>query len=147
MRKVLLTAALACALLSTQANAQVGVHDGFSTGQGPWNGYAQPARGKYSRMHYAPASGMPPANARCGWFLGRLTGHARRSLWLAQNWAREFPRTSARPGAVVVWTRGGNKGHVAQIVAMRGNCRATVRDNRGTYDRDICRSVIAYVSV
>ena len=130
--------------------------------QGPWNVHAQRhhhqgytvakhSRRAYSRRAYSRrvvSHGAPPANARCGWYMGRHTGHARRSLWLAQNWAREFPRTSARPGAVVVWSRGGNRGHVAKIVALNGSrCRATVHDNRGTYQRDICRGVIAYVRV
>ena len=107
--------------------------------QGPWNVHAQPIHAK--RIQHA----MPPRNARCGWYMGRLTGHRDRSLWLAQNWARRFPRTSARSGAVVVWTRGGNKGHVAKIISMQSRCRAVVHDNIGTYSRDICRRVIAYV--
>lgn len=111
-------------------------------GQGPWNQLAQQSVSK-------PARGAPPRNAQCGWYMGKVTGHTRRSLWLAQNWAREFPRTSPRPGAVVVWNRGGSRGHVAQIVEMssQNRCRATVHDNRGTYQRDICRGVMAYVSV
>jgi hypothetical protein len=99
----------------------------------------------FSWSVYSHASARPPKNAQCGWYMGKVTGHRDRSLWLAQNWARKFPRTSARPGAVVVWTRGGNKGHVAKIVSMQGPCRAVVHDNRGTYSRDICRRVIAYV--
>ena len=106
--------------------------------QGPWNVYAQ-------RSGLARSTGAPPRNARCGWYMGKVTGHTDRSLWLAQNWARRFPRTAARPGAVVVWSRGGKKGHVAKIVSMQGNCRAVVHDNAGTYSRDICRRVIAYV--
>lgn len=88
---------------------------------------------------------VPPKNAQCGYYLRHKLGHGDASLNLAQNWARKFPRTSAHPGAVVVWTRGGNKGHVAQIVSMTGQCRAVVSDNAGTYERDICRRVIAYV--
>lgn len=109
--------------------------------QGPWNVNAQGA----TSANLARVGGMPPRNARCGWYMGRLTGHSDRSLWLAQNWARRFPRTAARPGAVVVWNRGGNKGHVAKIVSMQGRCRAVVHDNAGTYSRDICHRVIAYV--
>lgn len=101
--------------------------------QGPWNRHAH-------RQHtsHAPARGTPPRNAQCGWYMGKVTGHTRRSLWLAQNWAREFPRTSPRPGAVAVWSRGGNRGHVAKIVSMQDRCRAVVHDNRGTYSRNIC---------
>ena len=109
----------------------------FAFFQGPWNVNAQGS--------VSAARAMPPRNARCGWYMGRVTGHTDRSLWLAQNWARRFPRTAARPGAVVVWSRGGSKGHVAKIVSMQGRCRAVVHDNAGTYSRDICRRVIAYV--
>jgi hypothetical protein len=114
--------------------------------QGPWNVNAVTPRSA-SAERYAPgrSHSMPPRNARCGWYMGRLTGHSDRSLWLAQNWAKRFPRTSARPGAVVVYSRGGNKGHVSKIVSMRGKCRAVVHDNAGTYERDICHRVIAYV--
>ena len=130
----ILAAALLCvASLAVPAQAQVGLDGLF---QGFWNVHAQ----RSVRSH-----GMPPRNARCGWYMGKITGHRDRSLWLAQNWARRFPRVSARPGAVVVWTRGGDKGHVAKIKQMRGPCRAVVHDNRGTYERDICRRVIAYV--
>jgi len=110
---------------------------------GPWNVFAQPRI--FAENAKKSGQGIPPRNARCGWYMGKITGHRDRSLWLAQNWARKFPRTSARPGAVVVWTRGGNKGHVAKIVSMQGRCRAVVHDNIGTYSRDICRRVIAYV--
>lgn len=130
MLRLLTVAALLCA--ASPAMAQM---------QGPWNVWAQASVGKASRVSY----GAPPRNARCGWYMGRLTGHSDRSLWLAQNWARRFPRTQARPGAVVVWTRGGSKGHVAKIVSMQGRCRAVVHDNGGTYSRDICSRVIAYV--
>lgn len=132
MLRSMIAAACLYAAASAPAFAQVDVF------QGPWNVYAQP---RIARASY----GAPPRNARCGWYMGRLTGHTDRSLWLAQNWARRFPRTSARSGAVVVWTRGGSKGHVAKIVSMQGRCRALVHDNGGTYERDICRRVIAYV--
>lgn len=107
--------------------------------QGPWNQFAQP------RVVARASHGAPPRSAQCGWYMGRLTGHTDRDLWLAQNWARKFPRTSAREGAVVVWNRGRGKGHVAKIVSMQGSCRAVVHDNAGTYTRDICRGVMAYV--
>lgn len=130
LRAILLACALACA--GSPAMAQMG----------PWNVFAQPSQ---FAKNAKKSSGIPPRNARCGWYMGKLTGHRDRSLWLAQNWARRFPKTSARPGAVVVWTRGGNSGHVAKIVSMQGRCRAVVHDNAGTYSRDICRRVIAYV--
>lgn len=139
MRVLLAIAALVAFLSATSSPASAQ----FFFGQGPWNQFAQRS------VKSEPARGAPPKNAQCGWYMGKITGHTRRSLWLAQNWAREFPRSAPRPGAVVVWNRGGNRGHVAKIVEMSSSnrCRATVHDNRGTYQRDICRGVMAYVSV
>lgn len=145
---LILSLGLLCCV-PTGASAQA---DFMSMFQGPWNVNAQSAKKVSKRYHSTgrqirAAFGMPPRNARCGWFMGRLTGHTDRDLWLAQNWARKFPRTTASPGAVVVWTRGGRSGHVAKIVSMTSACRAVVTDNAGTYERDICRRVIAYVRV
>ena len=142
MLRSLIAAACLYAAVSAPALAQVCVvsdTNPCSALSGPWPVY-QAASHKARVSH-----GIPPRNARCGWYMGKITGHRDRSLWLAQHWARRFPRTSARPGAVVVWTRGGSKGHVAKIVSMRSRCRAVVHDNIGTYERDICRRVIAYV--
>lgn len=70
---------------------------------------------------------------------------------LAKNWARLLPHTSAHIGAVVVQARRGRDsagnpgGHVSRIVSMNGQCSATVSDEKGTYERDICKGLIAYV--
>ena len=70
---------------------------------------------------------------------------------LALHWA-VLPHTSAHPGAVVVQRRagralgGGPGGHVSRIVSVQSHCRAIVTDNVGTYSRDICRNLVAYVS-
>jgi hypothetical protein len=70
---------------------------------------------------------------------------------LALAWAG-LPHTYAHAGAVVVQRRpgralgGGPGGHVSRIVALRGQCRALVADERGTYERDICSRLVAYVS-
>lgn len=88
----------------------------------------------------------------CGAVQRAYFGLSDRSLNLAREWARKFPHTVAQPGAVVVqWRNGrdsaGNRGaHVSRIVAMRGNCTATVADEKGQYERDICKGLIAYVS-
>ena len=69
---------------------------------------------------------------------------------LALEWAR-LPHVAPQPGAVVVQRRagralgGGPGGHVSRIVSLDGECRATVTDDRGTYQRDICRNLVAYV--
>ncbi len=96
------------------------------------------------RTRLGMSAWVPPRDAQCGWYLRRKLGHSDAGLNLAQNWLR-FPRTSAHAGAVVIWTRGGREGHVAQIVQVTGNCRAIVTDNRGTYQRDLCRGVLGYV--
>jgi hypothetical protein len=86
----------------------------------------------------------------CGHYLRAKYGLPA-SFGLARNWAT-LPRTSAHPGAVVVQSRrgralgGGPGGHVSRIVSMQGRCRAIVNDNAGTYSRDICKNLIAYVS-
>lgn len=85
----------------------------------------------------------------CGIFMSKLTGAPYTPL--ALEWARKFQRVSAQEGAVVVQRRkgralgGGPGGHVSRIVSLLGYCRAVVRDNRGTYERDICRNLVAYV--
>lgn len=132
LRAIVVACAFAC--VASPAFAQMDLMF-----QGPWNVHAQ--RG----FSASRSSVVPPRNAQCGWYLRRKLGHGDAGLNLAQNWIRKFPRTSAAPGAVVVWTRGGNRGHVAQIVSMRGRCRAVVNDNGGTYERDICRRVLGYV--
>lgn len=69
---------------------------------------------------------------------------------LALEWAT-LPHVGAEPGAVVVQRRrghalgGGPGGHVSRIVSVTGQCRALVRDDKGTYERDICRNLVAYV--
>lgn len=73
------------------------------------------------------------------------------ALNLAREWARRFPHVAARPGAVVVQWRtgralgGGPGGHVSRIVNVVDACHAVVTDEKGTYERDICRRLIAYV--
>ena len=88
----------------------------------------------------------------CGRYQCQLSGITHCGpLALALEWARHFPRTSAHPGAVVVQRRngralgGGPGGHVSRIVSMQGTCRAVVKDERGTYERDICSRLVAYV--
>ena len=69
---------------------------------------------------------------------------------LALHWA-VLPHVGAQPGAVVVQRRagqalgGGPGGHVSRIVSVTGQCRAVVTDDKGTYERDICRNLVAYV--
>jgi hypothetical protein len=95
-------------------------------------------------------TGVASASLICGAVQMRHFGIQDQSFRLAKHWA-VLPHTSAHPGAVVVQSRRGSDsaghpgGHVSRIVSMRGNCRAVVSDSRGTYERDICSRLIAYV--
>ena len=74
------------------------------------------------------------------------------SLNLALEWKRKFPHVAAAPGMVVVQHRrghalgGGPGGHVSRIVSLVGACRAIVADEKGTYERDICKNGAVYVN-
>ena len=87
----------------------------------------------------------------CGAVQMRHFGMHDKNFRLAKNWARLLPHTTAHEGAVVVQYRRGRDsagnpgGHVSRIVSMRGSCRAIVADEKGQYERDICRALIAYV--
>jgi hypothetical protein len=100
----------------------------------------------------APTTSYSRGGLVCGAVQRAYFGLSDRSLNLAREWANKFPHTVAQPGAVVVqWRNGrdsaGNRGaHVSRIVAMRSNCSAIVADEKGQYERDICSSLIAYVS-
>lgn len=103
------------------------------------------------RSHGRSVGGIP-AGYTCGIVMRRLTGNKYGPEYnLALNWLH-LSRTSAQPGAVVVWSRagralgGGPGGHVAMIKQLTGHCRAIVQDNGGTRERDICTRVQGYVS-
>lgn len=95
------------------------------------------------------AEAKPRQGFKCG-YVQRIHFGLPAKFNLALNWAT-LPHTSARPGAVVVQRRkgralgGGPGGHVSRIVNVTGQCRAIVTDNRGTYERDICKNLVAYV--
>lgn len=80
----------------------------------------------------------------------RLHFHLPEKYNLALAWL-DLPHTDAHPGAVVVQHRhgralgGGPGGHVSRIESMVGQCRAIVTDEKGTYERDICSRLAAYV--
>lgn len=99
---------------------------------------------------HAGTNTPPPHGYRCGWTMRQITGIRDQAFNLALHWL-VLPHTSPHPGAVVVFHRrgkalgGGAGGHVAQIVQMQGHCRALVRDDKGTYSRDICSRLAGYV--
>jgi hypothetical protein len=75
-------------------------------------------------------SGCPHAYCGCG--LARFLGISDKRLNLADAWARIFPHTHARPGAVAVrrYHRHGH-GHVMQLVEHIAGSRWLVRDFNG----------------
>ena len=87
----------------------------------------------------------PRPRAWCGWWMRKHTGRLDRDLNRARAWLR-FPRTSPRPGAIVVWARGKRGGHVGQIVEVIDRCTALViSGNDGgavrTRERNICNAL------
>lgn len=92
----------------------------------------------------------PKPRASCGWYMRKVFGGRYGPAFnLARSWA-SLPKTSLRPGAVVVSKRKGRCGngwcgHVVKVVRVISACRAIVHDNRGTYERDICRNRVAVV--
>lgn len=73
-----------------------------------------------------------------------VNGH---NLWQAAEWPRAFPNTTPQVGAVMYQHGGGPTGHVSRIVAYSGGCVATVADERGQYERNICSRGAKFVSV
>ena len=69
------------------------------------------------------------------------------NLWQAVEWVRAFPHTTAHAGAVMYQRGGGPTGHVSRIVSYSGGCRATVADERGQYERNICSRGAQFVDV
>ena len=95
------------------------------------------------------------ASFTCGVTMCRLVGIQKcGSLALALEWARKFPKVGQpAPGLVVVQKRrgralgGGPGGHVSLIVSVEADQRfAVVRDNRGTYRRNIQKNRVALVA-
>lgn len=92
------------------------------------------------------------ANARfdCGRVQAAYFGLPTSKFALALNWAT-LPRTTPHPGAVVVQRRAGKAiggsagGHVSRIESVIDHCRAIVTDEKGTYERNICKALVAVV--
>ena len=105
------------------------------------------AQSKPLRQHKAHASRFVPAGcprAWCGCWLARHLGLSDKRLWLAIEWARRFPRTSAHVGAVAVWPH-----HVGQIVGGRPGHWIVLSGNDGHRVRRRERStrgVVAFVN-
>lgn len=68
------------------------------------------------------------------------------NLKQAIGWKRAFPHVAAPAVGLVVYQRnGGPTGHVSRITAYSGGCTATVTDDAGTYERNICKWGAVYV--
>jgi hypothetical protein len=100
---------------------------------------AMPAHARHRHHHYRQAAnanggeaqviGSRPGDcphAWCGCGLRKYLGLADRSLNLAWEWARRFPRTVPSPGAVAVRSH-----HVMQLVAHVSGSSWLVRDYNG----------------
>lgn len=80
---------------------------------------------------------------RCGVTAARKAGlplnYNGHNLKRAVEFKHALPR-AARPavGVIVYQVGGGPSGHVSTIVAYTGGCMATVYDDAGTYERNIC---------
>lgn len=118
-----------------------------------WYGNIYEGMSGFTRRSYTSAryTGLgPKPRASCGWYMrGVFGGKYGPDFNRAYAWAR-LPRVAPRPGAVVVSSRkgrgcGGPCGHVVKIVNVIDACRAIVRDNKGTYERNICRNRVAVV--
>lgn len=69
------------------------------------------------------------------------------NLKTAIAWVRAFSHTSAQAGVVMYQRGGGPTGHVSRIVELIGNCTATVSDDTGTYERNICSRGAVFMDV
>jgi hypothetical protein len=69
------------------------------------------------------------------------------NLKQAREWPHTFPHTSFHIGAVGYVPRGGPTGHVFTVVGG-ADCRtATVYDDAGTYERNVCGAVFVEVGL
>lgn len=73
-----------------------------------------------------------------------VNGH---NIWMAVEWVRAFPHTSAHAGAVMYQHGGGPTGHVSRLVSDPVGCVATVADERGQYERNICSRGAVFLEV
>lgn len=69
------------------------------------------------------------------------------NLWRASEWPRAFPRTTPRAGVVMYQHGGGPSGHVSRLLTDPVRCIATVADDAGTYERNVCIRGARFMSV
>ena len=73
-----------------------------------------------------------------------FNGH---NLWRAIEWTRAFPRTQPHAGVVMYQHGGGPSGHVSRLVTDPHGCIATVADDAGRYERNICKRGAVFLAV
>lgn len=109
-----------------------------------------PAQAKH-RYHHSGGSCDGIHRCICGSTQTRHFGLPRiyngHNLWQAVEWIRAFPRTSPHVGAVGYQHGGGPTGHVFRVAVYNGGCTATVTDEKGTYERNICSRGAIFVDV
>ena len=91
--------------------------------------------GTAEARHYGSCDGFH--RCRCGTTAARLHGlpydYKGYNLKMASEWSRAFPHTSFHVGAV------GVKPHHVLTIVAGSDCRsATVQDDAGTYQRNVC---------
>lgn len=109
------------------------------------NYIAQDANGNAVR-HYRHAGACDGfQRCRCGTTAAREHGlpyaYKGFNLKMASEWGRAFPRTSFRVGVVGVKPH-----HVLTVVGGSSCSSATVHDDAGTYQRNVCRMTFVAVS-
>ncbi len=67
------------------------------------------------------------------------------NLKRAVEWIRAFPRSAFQAGTVGYVSHGGPSGHVFSVVGGSDCAKATVHDDRGTYQRNVCRATFVTV--
>jgi len=67
------------------------------------------------------------------------------NLKRAVEWLRAFPRTHFQAGVVGYIRHGGPSGHVLTVVDGSDCANATVHDDAGTYQRNVCRATFVAV--
>jgi hypothetical protein len=86
---------------------------------------------------------------RCGVTAARYNGVAVNyngfNLKRAVEWIRAFPRTMFQAGAVGYVSHGGPSGHVFTVVNGSNCASATVHDDKGTYQRNVCHATFVAV--
>jgi hypothetical protein len=95
---------------------------------------------KKSRSIAVPSPYRP--RAWCGWWLSRHLGMHDRRLWRALAW-RHVGRAAHGPaiGVVVIWSRGGGRGHVGIITGKTERGWIVLSGNDGGRVRERVRSV------